>query len=1091
MSTPFELGGALPLGRTVVLQASAGTGKTYAVATLAARALAEGVVTLDELMVITFSSASTRELRSRVRSRVAELAGVLEAAGAGEKPTDPAWVAVLDTVAPELARERIGAALVGFDAAMICTTHQFCDRMLAELGVLADHDPEALAVENVDDLVEQAVSDEYLARYARSDTVPFDLETALRLGMTAVDNPYTPLVPAAGATSRGEERRSFAEAVRARVEHRKRQVGLYTFDDMQTRLLDALRHPSTGEAAKQRLRDRFPLVLVDEFQDTDPVQWEILRESFVGHASVVLIGDPKQSIYGFRGAGVHAYLDAVRDHDTQDLATNRRATPELVRAVQAVFSGARLGAPEITVGPVESLSTAQRLVVDGPWSHAMRFRVAPTANQRAMTYTRLVNQDLVQDVGRLLSSGATLVRDGVSRPLDAGDVAVIVTSNARGRAIHRSLAAAEIPAVFTGVLSVFTSPAAEDWRKLLTAIDRPRQGAVRAAALTDLVGWTLQDLVTAGEDRLATLTGEIRRWARLLDRDGVAGLMQVLLADGLASRVVQLPDGDRRLTDLRHVAELLHAQQLSAKLTPAGLVAWLELQTQESSARGDERSRRLETDDAAVRILTVHQAKGLEFAVVYLPELATRYVRSAGDRPLQLHETRGDRSVRVLDIGGAGEPGRLEREQAYRAEEDGEGLRALYVALTRAKCHVTVWWGRTDRTAEAPLQRVLFREPGPVVPARAEPRRDRELSRFSGADVVIEAIGTAGAPARAKPAAPTSVEPLELTRTIDVGWRRTSYSAITAPAHEVFQVDNPLLVDEPTSPDASDDEGGSLLMTPAVAPDPALDALVPMADLPGGVAFGSLVHVVFETFDPHSTTPEVDLARIVAREAARLPVPGVTEPELVAGLLPVLATPLGPLADDLTLADIPARDRLAELDFEMPLGSGSAGATVQAIADSLDAWLPEDDPLRDYGEHLRQSPVDQRALRGYLTGSIDVALRVGGRYLIIDYKTNRLGTPGSPLILRHYTPAAMAAAMMEAHYPLQSLLYGVALHRFLRWRQPGYDPDLHLGGVLYLFVRGMAGPDTPVIDGVPCGVFSWRPPTGLILELSDVLAGVR
>ncbi|HEY5515967.1 MAG TPA: UvrD-helicase domain-containing protein, partial [Pengzhenrongella sp.] len=721
---------------------------------------------------------------------------------------------------------------------MICTTHQFCDRMLAELGVLADHDPEALAVENVDDLVEQAVSDEYLARYAKTESVPFDLETALRIGMTAVDNPYTPLVPAAGATSRGEERRSFAEAVRARVEHRKRQVGLYTFDDMQTRLLDALRHPSTGEAAKQRLRDRFPLVLVDEFQDTDPVQWEILRESFVGHASVVLIGDPKQSIYGFRGAGVHAYLDAVRDHDTQDLATNRRATPELVRAVQAVFSGARLGAAEITVGPVESLATAQRLVVEGPWQHAMRFRVAPTANQRAMTYTRLVNQDLVQDIGRLLSSGATLVRDGVSRSLLADDVAVIVTSNARGRAIHRSLATAEIPAVFTGVLSVFTSPAAEDWRKLLVAIDRPRQGAVRAAALTDLVGWTLEGLVTAGEDRLATLTGEIRRWGRLMDRDGVAGLMQVLLADGLASRVIQLQDGDRRLTDLRHVAELLHAEQLAAKLTPAGLVAWLELQTRESSARGDERSRRLETDDAAVRILTVHQAKGLEFAVVYLPELATRYIRSAGDRPLQLHESRGDRSVRVLDIGGAGEPGRLEREQAYRAEEDGEGLRALYVALTRAKCHVTVWWGRTDRTAEAPLQRVLFREPGPVVPPRAEPRHDLDPSRFSGADVVIEVLQSGSAPARVAPPTPTSVEPLELTRTIDVGWRRTSYSAITAPAHDSFQFDNPLLIDEPS--EGPNEEVGELPVAVPVVPDPALDALSPMAGLPGGVGFGSL-----------------------------------------------------------------------------------------------------------------------------------------------------------------------------------------------------------------------------------------------------------
>jgi exodeoxyribonuclease V beta subunit len=328
---------------------------------------------------------------------------------------------------------------------------------------------------------------------------------------------------------------------------------------------------------------------------------------------------------------------------------------------------------------------------------------------------------------------------------------------------------------------------------------------------------------------------------------------------------------------------------------------------------------------------------------------------------------------------------------------------------------------------------------------------------------------------------------------VDAAWRRTSYSAITASAHGIFSTESPLLVDEPPTPadlapEDADGDAAMPLLTDA-ADDPALDALSPMAELPGGVAFGSLVHVVFETFDPHSPTPAEELARIVAIQAARLPVAGVSESELVAGLLPVLATPLGPLADGLTLTDIPARDRLAELDFELPLGNDSGGASVQVIADTLDAWLPDDDLLRDYGERLRRAPVDQATLRGYLTGSIDVALRVGGRFVVIDYKTNRLGPPGAPIVLRSYTPAAMAEAMMEAHYPLQAMLYAVALHRFLRWRQPSYNPDVHLGGMLYLFVRGMAGPETPVVDGMPCGVFAWRPPTGLVLALSDVLAG--
>ncbi|HSN11680.1 MAG TPA: 3'-5' exonuclease, partial [Propionibacteriaceae bacterium] len=681
--------------------------------------------------------------------------------------------------------------------------------------------------------------------------------------------------------------------------------------------------------------------------------------------------------------------------------------------------------------------------------------------------------------------------------LRADDIAVIVSSNRRGARIHERLAKAQIPAVFTGVTSVLASPAAEDWRKVLLAIDRPRQAAVRVAALTDLVGWTLEDLVTADEDALAALTGEIRRWARLVRAEGVANLMQLLLSEGLAARIARLPDGDRRLTDLRHVAEILHGEQLRNGLTPVALAAWLELERQSPDGRNDDRSRRLETDDAAVRILTVHQAKGLEFPVVYLPELATRYVRSVADRPIQLHEQREGRSVRVLDIGGIAENGRLERERAYRAEEDGEGLRALYVALTRAKCHVTAWWARTDRTAEAPLQRVLFRTPGPCVPSRVDPRADHDpAARLVGADILVEEMDGAAGPAPVRTSRLVHVEDARrLTRSVDTSWRRTSYSALTAPAHGTFSAESPLLIDEPPTPaDLATEEHDGDAPLPVLGDgvdNPALDALSPMADLPGGVAFGSLVHVVFETFDPHSETPAEDLKGIVAVQAARLPVPGVGESDLVAGLLPVLETPLGPLAEGKTLRDVPAGDRLAELDFELPLGSSDGAATVQLVADTLDAWLPDDDPLRDYGERLRRAPLDQSTLRGYLTGSIDVALRMGGRYLVIDYKTNRLGPPGSPITLRSYTPSSMAEAMMEAHYPLQALLYAVALHRFLRWRQPSYDPDRHLGGILYLFVRGMAGPDTPVVDGVPCGVFSWRPPTGLVLALSDLLAGVR
>jgi exodeoxyribonuclease V beta subunit len=209
----------------------------------------------------------------------------------------------------------------------------------------------------------------------------------------------------------------------------------------------------------------------------------------------------------------------------------------------------------------------------------------------------------------------------------------------------------------------------------------------------------------------------------------------------------------------------------------------------------------------------------------------------------------------------------------------------------------------------------------------------------------------------------------------------------------------------------------------------------------------------------------------------------------VAGLRAALETPLGPLTGGLRLADVARADRLDELAFELPLAGGdrpSGRVTLDAIAAALDAHLPPGDPLAGYAARLRD-PALRRTVRGYLTGSIDLVARVGEGYVVADYKTNWLAAPGEPLTAWQHRPAALAAEMERAHYGLQALLYTVALHRYLRWRLRGYDPGRHLAGVLYLFVRGMRGADTPIVDGTPCGVFAWRPPAALVTALSELL----
>uniref|UniRef100_UPI001602A193 PD-(D/E)XK nuclease family protein n=1 Tax=Nocardioides pelophilus TaxID=2172019 RepID=UPI001602A193 len=263
--------------------------------------------------------------------------------------------------------------------------------------------------------------------------------------------------------------------------------------------------------------------------------------------------------------------------------------------------------------------------------------------------------------------------------------------------------------------------------------------------------------------------------------------------------------------------------------------------------------------------------------------------------------------------------------------------------------------------------------------------------------------------------------------------------------------------------------------------------------------FGSLVHAVLEHADPAAPDWRAELARHVREQLVDWPVD--LDPEALAdALVTVCDSPLGPLTDGLTLRGLPMSDRLRELDFELPIGGGYDAVDqprlLGDVAGLLRQHLPIGDPLLDYAAALDDPRLGGQVLLGYLTGSVDLVLRVAGadgavRYLICDYKTNWLGDTDAPLTAAHYTPDRLAAAMGHSSYPLQALLYAVVLHRFLRWRLPDYDPEQHLGGVLYLYLRGMCGAETPVVEGAPCGVFSWSPPTALVTELSDLLDGQR
>jgi exodeoxyribonuclease V beta subunit len=285
---------------------------------------------------------------------------------------------------------------------------------------------------------------------------------------------------------------------------------------------------------------------------------------------------------------------------------------------------------------------------------------------------------------------------------------------------------------------------------------------------------------------------------------------------------------------------------------------------------------------------------------------------------------------------------------------------------------------------------------------------------------------------------------------------------------------------------------------PVPSPEAAAsDALPsPMEGLPAGATFGSLVHAVLEDADPHAPDLHTELAGRV-RDQLRFWRVDVTPDALATAMLPLHTTPLGPLVPGLTLGDLGRADRLRELDFEIPLSGGdhavAADVRLAQLAPLLRTHLSADDPLLAYADRLEQPLLGRQSLRGYLSGSIDVVLRVphgeSHRFVVVDYKTNRLGDPEQPATSAEYGRDQLGAAMLHSDYPLQALLYSVVLHRYLRWRLPAYDPETHLGGVIYLYLRGMCGPETPLVDGHPAGVFSWPLPAALVLSLSDLLDG--
>ena len=852
---------------------------------------------------------------------------------------------------------------------------------------------------------------------------------------------------------------------------RKRLRQLHAYEDLLTELLRALGGPQ-GERLAGLIRQHYPAALIDEFQDTDPVQYEIFKRVYgESQLPLFLVGDPKQAIYGFRGADIFTYLEARRGHGAEHtLEKNWRSAPPLVRAINTLWSRARQPFlfPEIAYQAVTAADTPRELlVIDGDGAAPFRFWLLHgAADGKALAKgvaTDLAVRATVGEVVRLLTLGVEGRARIGSRPLSGGDLAVLVRSNRQGRRIRDALLAVRVPCVQQVQDSVFASDEAEELARVLLAVAEPnREALVRSALVTDLFGLTGDELEslaadeTAWETRLEAFRTDHERW----QEQGFIRMMRELLRrEGVPRRLLAFPDGERRLTNLFHLVELLQDEDDAAAMGMKGLVRRLADRRRAGAAEAEEVQLRLESDENLVKIATLHKNKGLEYPIVLCPFLWDGRIAADDEEALRYHDPTA-RHRPTLDLGS---PRHAEARVQARREELAENLRLTYVALTRAKHRCYAVWGHVRDGATAPLAYLLHQPPdlgadpmdavqahvGSLGPAEIAADLDA-VARTSGGTIEVRPIPTQPPrifPARATP--PGELQARVFTGGLAVPWRIASFSALARESE--------------TAEEWLDDDA----RPPASGVASARDGL-DIGQFPRGPRAGQCLHDLFERADFATSGPAKDA--LIAETLTAHGMDPVWGPAVAGMLDRVLDCPLDPGDLTLRLRGIGRGDRLDELEFYYPAARViDAGFKRLLLGHGYGAGTE----IRDEVERLTFAPVE-----GYLRGFVDLVFRRGDRFYLVDYKSNWLGEDAEA-----YRADRLAAVMAREAYYLQSLIYLMALHRYLGHRLPGYGYQRHMGGIFYLFVRGM-----DPRRGANAGVYRDRPDEPLVLALDRYLA---
>ena len=1157
-----------------LIEAAAGTGKTYTIQNLVVRFLLERQLPIRSLLVVTFTEAATAELRERIRTVLGE---ILRAAESGQA-TPESREALLLQKALEAGRSReecaelLRTALLGFDEAPISTIHGFCAKVLgenafesgvlfrselvkdvsklvAEIGMdfyrrnfyrpgaefaMALAGAAAITPENLLELAHRKLAhpnlivrtpdavadgpDRFLekagALYAelRECGLPEALETVAPY-LNKLDTGPAADAPAAAAQLLSEKSTArslrqlagfgfsslaprirkrikgvstetvlklldarpfrladeFGETIRlygialklAAMEYveqefrtRKSRDNILTFDDLLEQVHHALREP--GSRLLSTLRERYPAGIVDEFQDTDPIQYEIFTSIFRRPGGTLyMVGDPRQAIYAFRGGDIATYRRAATELTSSGgksytLSTNYRSSAAMIEDVNCIFyqhkqpfADPAIQFPHVSARPGSSSNELLRNGVPEP--NPLRILHVPGASEdecralAARKVAELLNDRTLQLPGR--------TEPGV-RP---SDIAILVLNNYEAELLAKKLHALRIPAVSTRTGNVFAS---EDAGELLTVLRAASSGDMRELPnllLTPLGGWTLEEVVElqnepSGE-RLSAEQSRLQELQLIWEQGSFIEFFNALLsACRIRARYPALPRGERKLTNLLQLGDLLEQESARRGLTPAGVTEFLaERIASPEKADGEEFLQLLETDRESVTLMTIHSSKGLEFPIVLLPGLQ---LGNAEMRAELFHNSDGG-----LEYDMTGSDTAVQAAQNERLQEL---LRLAYVALTRAEYACFVIWGKGAKTS--PLE-WLFRmrqATGVTNPVT------QLLTTFPDPDIPPELLDPEGIsdsdPEEYRPAPDAEIE-LELLPTalrIDGNWQFVSYSSLSP---KESGRDTPFDYDEregePVQPEEPP-EGG-------------------IFSVRGGAAAGNAWHRLFELADFRADAEELrTLALPLLTDFGVIRAGEEPEEKLALTVEMVENVLFAPLSGEdqirFQLRDVPKNERLAELEFSYRFRNGF---TTDTLRERLAGYAAERFGLTEW-------PTWYRSISGgCLNGFIDLLFRHHGKYFILDWKSNRIGGRSS-----NFLPERLREEMAARFYFLQYMIYTVAVVKFLRMRTGKFEEaeyDAQFGGVFYLFLRGIS-PEHP-----GRGVFYDKPPYELVRQLEEVI----